>query len=297
MAFGQGQVSTEEVSFKKYIGVASVNVLAVNPTKEKLEEIYGRELSKAPEYTEETEINGEKVAKVRIDFVIKADNEKYKDADGKPVELISKISFFLANRYKYNSENTKVQVKDKYGRFAWVTVEQAKNHEIPQYSNGPANIDKNYKPAYDGEEDLINFVKTFLNIPSCQNYIDGKWVMKDADKLADCEASLDHISDYFKGDTSELSTILSYQPTNKVKVLFGIKNTNDGKQFQTVYNKMVLRNNVRDYGKLDANVKETQSRGSMSTSEFDCTDLHEYVVKATDLSKEEPSNAPIPTPW
>lgn len=297
MAFGQGQVSTEEVSFKKYIGVASVNVLAVNPTKEKLEEIYGRELSKAPEYTEETEINGEKVAKVRIDFVIKADNEKYKDADGKPVELISKISFFLANRYKYNSENTKVQVKDKYGRFAWVTVEQAKNHEIPQYSNGPANIDKDYKPAYDGEEDLINFVKTFLNIPSCQNYIDGKWVMKDADKLADCEASLDHISDYFKGDTSELSTILSYQPTNKVKVLFGIKNSNDGKQFQTVYNKMVLRNNVRDYGKLDANVKETQSRGSMSTSEFDCTDLHEYVVKATDLSKEEPSNAPTPTPW
>lgn len=297
MAFGQGQVSTEEVSFKKYIGVASVNVLAVNPTKEKLEEIYGRELSKAPEYTEEAEINGEKVAKVRIDFVIKADNEKYKDADGKPVELISKISFFLANRYKYNSENTKVQVKDKYGRFAWVTVEQAKNHEIPQYSNGPANIDKDYKPAYDGEEDLINFVKTFLNIPSCQNYIDGKWVMKDADKLADCEASLDHISDYFKGDTSELSTILSYQPTNKVKVLFGIKNSNDGKQFQTVYNKMVLRNNVRDYGKLDANVKETQSRGSMSTSEFDCTDLHEYVVKATDLSKEEPSNAPTPTPW
>lgn len=297
MAFGQGQVSTEEVSFKKYIGVASVNVLAVNPTKEKLEEIYGRELSKAPEYTEETEINGEKVAKVRIDFVIKADNEKYKDADGKPVELISKISFFLANRYKYNSENTKVQVKDKYGRFAWVTVEQAKNHEIPQYSNGPANIDKDYKPAYDGEEDLINFVKTFLNIPSCQNYIDGKWVMKDADKLADCEASLDHISDYFKGDTSELSTILSYQPTNKVKVLFGIKNSNDGKQFQTVYNKMVLRNNVRDYGKLDANVKETQSRGSMSTSEFDCTDLHEYIVKGTDLSKEESSSAPMPTPW
>lgn len=297
MAFGQGQVSTEEVSFKKYIGVASVNVLAVNPTKEKLEEIYGRELSKAPEYTEETEINGEKVAKVRIDFVIKADNEKYKDANGKPVELISKISFFLANRYKYNSENTKVQVKDKYGRFAWVTVEQAKNHEIPQYSNGPANIDKDYKPAYDGEEDLINFIKTFLNIPSCQNYIDGKWVMKDADKLEDCEASLDHISDYFKGDTSELSTILSYQPTNKVKVLFGIKNSNDGKQFQTVYNKMVLRNNVRDYGKLDANVKETQSRGSMSTSEFDCTDLHEYVVKATDLSKEESSNAPMPTPW
>lgn len=297
MAFGQGTVSTEEVSFKKYIGVASVNVLAVNPTKEKLEEIYGRELGKAPEYTEEAEINGEKVAKVRIDFVIKADKEKYKDTDGKPIELISKISFFLANRYKYNNENTKVQVKDKYGRFAWVTVEQIKNHEIPQYANGPANIDKDYKPAYDGEEDLINFIKTFLNIPSCQNYINGKWVMKDADKLADCEASLDHISDYFKGDTSELSTILSYQPTNKVKVLFGIKNSNDGKQFQTVYNKMVLRNNVKDYGKLDANVKDTQSKGSMSTSEFDCTDLHEYVIKATDLSKEELLCEPMLTPW
>ena len=39
MAFGQGQVSTEGGSFKRYIGVASVSVLAINPTKAELEKL------------------------------------------------------------------------------------------------------------------------------------------------------------------------------------------------------------------------------------------------------------------
>ena len=40
MAFGQGQVSSEGASIKRYIGVASVFVLAVNPLKEELEKLY-----------------------------------------------------------------------------------------------------------------------------------------------------------------------------------------------------------------------------------------------------------------
>jgi hypothetical protein len=304
MAFGQGQASSEGGSIKRYTGVASVFVLGVNPLKEELEKFYGRTLESAPEYVGEAEINGNKVPQVRLDFIIKADPDKYLGADNTPIDLVSKVTLYISKAYRYNKDNTKVQVKDKYGRFAWVTVEQAKAHEIPVYSNGsPANIDKDYKPAYVGEEELTKFLIAYLNIPSCQKYVDGKWVMLDADKLADCEASLEHIEDYFKGDVSELKTIIGYQPNNKVKVLFGVKTTDDGKQYQTVYTRMFLKNGVNDYSKLDKDVKSTQESGALSSSEFDCTELHEYVVSNTNFGINTPdSELPFAppsgnTPW
>ena len=305
MAFGQGQASSEGGSIKRYIGVASVFVLGVNPLKEDLEKFYGRTIESAPDYVGETEVNGTKVPQIRLDFIVKADPEKYLDQNNQPLELISKVSLFLSKAYKYNKDNTKVQVKDKYGRFAWVTVEQAKAHEIPVYSNGnPANIDKDYKPAYVGEEELIKFLVAYLNIPSCQKYVDGKWVMLEDSKLADCEAALEHIEDYFKGDVSELKTIIGYQPNNKVKVLFGVRNTDDNKQYQTVYTRMFLKNGVNDYSKLDKDVKQTQEAGALSSSEFDCTELHEYVVNSTDFGATPSGNDDLPfapaegtTPW
>lgn len=181
MAFGNGQISSEGSSIKRYIGVASVAVLAINPLKEELEKLYNRTLENAPEYLGETEINGTKVPQVRIDFIVKADPEKYLDANNQPLDFVSRVSLFIRKAYRYNRDNTKVQVIDKYGRTAWVTIEQAKAHEVPVYSNGPANIDKDYRPAYVGEEELIKFLIAYLNIPSCQRYVDGKWVMNDAD--------------------------------------------------------------------------------------------------------------------
>ena len=303
MAFGQGQVSSEGGSIKRYIGVASVSVLAINPLKEELEKLYNRTLENAPEYIGEAEINDTKVPQVRLDFIVKADPEKYLDANNQPLDFVSRVSLFIRKAYRYNKDNTKVQVIDKYGRTAWVTIEQAKAHEVPVYNNGPANIDKDYRPAYVGEEELIKFLIAYLNIPSCQRYVDGKWVMNDADKLSDSEAMLEHIEDYFKGDFSELKTIIGYQPNNKVKVLFGIRNTDDNKQYQTVYTRMFLKNGVTDYSRLDKDVKQTQESGALSTSEFDCTELHEYVVESTSFAPTGGNDMPFPpaaggqTPW
>ena len=298
MAFGKGTTSSEGTSIKRYVGVASVFVLGVNPLKEELEKFYGRTIENAPEYIGEAEVGDTKVPQVRLDFIVKADPDKYLDDADAPINFVNKVSIFLRKAYRYNKDQTKVQVIDKYGRTAWVTIEQAKAKEIPVYSNGPANIDKNYRPAYIGEEELIKFLIAFLNIPSCQKYIDGKWVMNDAGVLADSEASLDHIEDYFKGDVSELKTILSYQPNNKVKVLFGVKE-DDGKQYQTAYSRNFLKNGTNDYSRLDKEVKEVQNSGALANVVFDFTDLHEYVVESTDFNTDC-GNAPFPqeaTPW
>ena len=41
LTIGKTQESTETQEFKKYVGVGSSFVVAVNPTKKQLEEIYG----------------------------------------------------------------------------------------------------------------------------------------------------------------------------------------------------------------------------------------------------------------
>lgn len=288
MAFSKGVESTEGTPIKKYIGVAPVRVLAVNPTKEQLEKLYNTQLEKAPDYISELEVDGKKVPNVRLDFIVKTDAERCNGID-----FTTKLTFFVRKSYRYNRDQTKVQVIDKYGRTAWVTVEQAKNHEIPTYSNGqPANIDKDYRPAFVGEEDLTNFLKTYLNIPNVMKYVNEKWVM--TDKPADCEARLENVDKYFKGDFTELRNAIALQPNNKIKVMFGIRNTDDNKQYQTIYNQMFLRNSVTDYSKLDKDVQERKNAGAYSTTEFSIEPLKEYTVSATNFKEVNSSEAGSP---
>ena len=73
MAFSAGKESTEGGVIKRYIGVAPVKVLAVNPTKSELEAIYNTTLEKDVEYVGSKDVDGEKVPYVRIDFIVKTD--------------------------------------------------------------------------------------------------------------------------------------------------------------------------------------------------------------------------------
>ena len=302
MAFSKGTESTEGVNIAKYTGVASVYIKGVNPTKAELEKFYGRDIDNTPEYIGSADVNGNKIPQVRLDFMAVVDPEKYKDAEGKPLNLKTRVTLFLRNNFRV-SQAGKYQVIDKYGRTAWATEEEVAAKQIPVYSNGkPANISSEYRKAYYGEEDLIKFLIAYLNIPSCQRYVNGEWIMNEASKLADSEAYLEHIDDYFKGNFKELNDIISLQPNNKVKVLLGIRNTDDGRQYQTVYTRMFLKNSITDYSKLDKNLKEAQGAGALPTSEFEVADLHEYVVVPTDLSEQPSGDMPFPpaggsTPW
>ena len=285
MAVASGRKSTEGNAVKKYVGVGSVFVLSVNPNKAELEKLYNTQLENDPEYLGEVEVGEDKhkVQNVRIDFIVKTDAEK---CGG--IEFITKVAFFLRKEYRYNRDKTKVQVIDKYGRTAWVTIEQAKAHEIPVYKNGPANIDKDYRPAYHGEEELTNFIKAYLNIPNVMKYVNNTWVM--VDNPEDCEARLDSIAEYFKGNFRELREAIALQPDNKL--------------YQAVYNQMFLKNNITDYSKLDADLQERKAAGAYPTTEFTVGDLKEYNVEATDLSNSGASgDMPFPgndaggTPW
>ena len=289
MAFSTGKESSEGGAIKRYIGVAPVKVLATNPTKSELEALYNTTLEKDVEYIGTQDVEGKKVPYARIDFIVRTDAEK---CDG--IEMTTKVSYFIRKEYRFNGEKTKVQVIDKYGRTAWVTKEQANAHEIPEYKNGPANLDKDYRPCYVGEEDLTNFIKTYLNIPNVQKYVNGKWEL--VDNPAECEARLDGIDKFFAGDFKELKEIMSYQPNNKVKVLFGVRTTDDGKQYQAAYTQMVLRNGVTDFSKLDKDLQERKAAGAYSTTEFAVTPIHEYNVESTKVEDLPPATE-APAGW
>ena len=282
MAFGKAQVSKEATEIKRYTGVGSVFVVGVNPNKTELEKLYDRELDKDPEYI--TEKDG--VTSARIDFIIKTDPTA-KCNNG--IELLTKFSMFIRNEYRFNKDKTKVQVIDKYGRTAWVTKEQAKAHEIPVYKNGPANIDKDYRPAYVGEEDITNFLKLFLGISNVE-----KWVKNEAtgrrevvglvDNPQDCECRLENIEDYFKGKFNEIKGAINLMPNNKVKVLFGVRTTDEGKQYQDVYTRKFLSKAVSVYDKLSEDVQNNKDNGAYPNTEFVIADLQEYTVQATNFN-------------
>lgn len=293
MAFAHGVQFTEKSGANLYVGVGSMFVKAINPTKEELSKLYGREMDREPEYLGEITVNDTPVKTVRIEFAGITDPEK-----NNGIEKIARPSVTLRNQRRLNGDGTKVQVVDEYGRFAWVTLEQAEKHEVPMYKNGPANITANYREAYPGEEQLVGMIRAYLNIPNPMRYINNQWIM--IDNPEEAEARLDHIDDYFKGDFSELKQLLSYQPNNKMKILFGVRTTDDNKQYQDYFTDFVMKNSVSDYSKLEKELQDRMSNASegsrLKSTYFEVCPLKEYVVTPTKIESVEVQSA-TPASW
>ena len=269
----KANASSQGGEFKKFVGVGSFRVLGVNPSKEELEKFYGREQQNEPVYLKDKvdEKDGNKPYKqLRVAFMIQADKEY---EDGKPIKenagltepLKMMINFFIDSRYFYNRDKTKVQVIDKYGRTAWVTIEQCKNHQIPVYSNGPAKLDKDYRPALRGEEKLTEFILNYLNVSPIDTYNNNtnQWVTNPHPE--DCEGQLEKIQSYFKGDISELKEYCTYMPTNRLKICIGVQTDDQGRQFMTAYTNMTLRNGSKSYTRIKDDIDGSQSESVKST--------------------------------
>lgn len=306
MAVAKGQQFTEAAPRQLYIGMAAVKVLAVNPSKKELEKLYGREIENEPNYVTEAEItmpdgSKKKYPAVRITFICQIVPEK-----NNGIDAIIQHTIFLQQRYRQGSQSGKYQIIDPYGRTAWATKEEIEAKQIPQYANGPAAIDEDYRVALQGEENLTQFIKNLLNIPNVQNYVNDTWVDNPKVSKEDCLVRLDSIKEYFKGNFKELEEIISYQPENIVKICLGVRTTDDGRTHQTTYDGMSFKNAVTTYAKLDADIQTRKAAGGLANSEFEITDVHEYAVAPTDanaLAAAAAANspaaeeAPAEDPW
>lgn len=294
MAVKVGKESVEG-SFKMYKGMAAFNIVAVNPTKAELEALTGREIENDPEYVGKTDEGKEQV---RVVFYAKtAPDAKLNNG----IELLIPTSFMLTKDYRVGQTSGKYQIIDKFGRTAWATKEEVQSKSIPQYSSGPANISADYRPAWQGEEFLVDFLIQWLNIPNPANYKDGKWIMKE--DPSDSEVSLD-MAALFKGDVKELKELVTLASAYTVKGAVGIRtdNENGTRQYQAVFTRKFAKNAVTDYSRIDAAITEFQNAGGAPNTEFSTQPLHENVVEATSFTAPDndplgAATAPTATPW
>ena len=305
MAVARGQQSTEATEVKKYIGIGSVKVLAVNPTKAQIKELMGYEPQEEPKYVGTQEVDGKQINYARVDFIVQTDEEKT------GIKYTGRVTYFIRNQYRRGSQSGKYQVIDNFNNTAWATEDTIKAKEQVMYSNGPAKIIGEYRPAYVGEWALMNFIRQYLVIGSAgetngYDYINGTWVEKTGDALKDCECSftVDEIQKMFKGDFSAVKDAIALQPTNKVKVLFGVRTTDEGREYQDIYPDYVLRNSATSYSKLQEKVEDAKANGGLSNRIYEFCDLKEYKVEATDFSNTPETGDPFlnaantdATPW
>ena len=294
MAISRGNASKEAQEFKRFIGVCPVFVKAVNPNKAEHEKLFNTTLEEAPVYVQDKEDNdGNSYKNVRISVVLQPDTEKI----GFDMPLVT-MPLFITNQKQYGANSGKYQVVDKYGRFAWATEAEIFAKEIPTYSNGKkADISNDYRIAYVGEEDLTNFIRVFLCIPSITKWDNNeKCMVPNTDvKPEECECRLDieTFEKFFKGDFSEIKDILGFQPTNKVKVCLGVRTDANGKLFQSVYTKKFISNAATSYSNLDkalqADIAYATTHNKALSTEYSAKAVHEYSVTPTTFTASESS--------
>lgn len=271
---------------KKYVGVASINVLSINPNNEKLRK-YGWQI---PESAEEPEyIKSDKNGNpfTRVCFLV-----QIQDLEDKPVVA---MNFMCRNEKALSKDGTKCKIIDAYGRTAWATKEEIANKRIPQYKNGPANISTPYHICHVGEEELIGFLMKYLNITPLQVFDSTKkeYVMsKNPGRL-----TIDNWNAICTGNMRELAEYVAMMPDNRVKVIFGVQTTPENRTYQTFLNTGYIGNgampdvSTMEYGRARKLIDKYFEGRENNTTTFSAAPVKEWVETATDV-QESTSDLP-----
>lgn len=308
-------VESQSGNFKRYVGLAQSEILALNPTKKQLEEIYGREVQNDPEYTGTDDESG--VKWVRLDFIVKTLPEA---CNG--IEATSHATFTLRNELYYNRDKSKVRVIDSYGNSIWMETEAAKAKTVPTSNSGGAVKISDYRMAIKGEPELVDFLRKYFNTPDAFEYVNGTWglkKLKHQNELTKEEAEKDDILTFescmmafdkddfekmFKGDVSfvanEIARRKSLMPL-AVTLLYGVRTNDEGRQYQTVCTgyDMVLRKNAnaKALSYLERQLTSAKQSGMYANTDYRVQELQEYTVEPTNLESAESSNEPSTMPW
>lgn len=270
MAISIGKKSEESVqSFTKYIGVAPVFVLAVNPNKDKLQELRGFSPQEEPVYVYEKD----GVKYNNLTFVIKTDS-----SFGNGIETTELIKFFCTNEVRRTRDGEKVRVIDKYGESMWVTKDEYKNQVKKNRVIPP------FKPCHKGEEELIAFLKAWLNVDDSTTWDKDNKVWNPVSDLSKAECSLDW-EKLISGNITELSGYIKAVPDYEVKVCFGIKTTEDNRHYTEIFNRFFLKNASGAYYKFDNEIKNLKDVGMYPNTEFSTAMLHEWNLDKTVFEK------------
>lgn len=255
---GQGQ----QTEHAKKVGLFEANVIAINPTMEEYKDVLGMELkedSRSVEYLGKSQDGN---VTLRVDFWL----EEIKNKDK------FKVTFFLENKVRTNKDETKKQYINTVGTCSWASDA----NDLPTWFAA-----REYRVAFTGEEDLYNFVRTWL----------GNLDYRDAETTL----QLDWKS-LMKGNLKDLKSQIGGEYCTAVVALATIKSVvkdDEAKEYQSVYNKAFLASyNLKQFRLLDyssssvlGNIRNKKSKDLKPherfvlnvTGEYGCKDF--YVLK------------------
>ena len=225
-------------------GVANFNVILINPTREELD---SHNLTmKESEGNLDTK---EGVDRIRLDFFLK--NDKLG---------VQRMSLWVEKSHK-TSQNGNNQFINDYGQTCWAgSLEEAINKESAKTGNKWFKSE-GARLAYTGEEQLIEFIKSWLSVP------------------AGGIAKLDNIDSLFNGNVSEIKAIIKDYSDLTVQVYLY---AND-KGYQSVYTRHFERG-------ANKNMKRWYNYFEGLTTKFDRfvgTEIKEAVITPS-LEDSEP---------
>lgn len=256
------QSQGQQTEYAKKVGLFEANVVAINPTMEEYKDVLGMELkedSKAVEYLGTSQDGN---TTLRVDFWL----EEVKNKDK------FKVTFFLENKERTNKDATKKQYINNIGTCSW--ADDANN--LPSWFAG-----RDYRVAFTGEEDLYNFVRTWL----------GELDYRDAETTLQLEWKT-----LMKGNLKDLKSQIGGEYCTTVVALATIKTVvkdDAAKEYQSVYNKGFLASyNLKQFRLVDynspsvlSNVRSKKSKDLKPherfvlnvTGEYGCKDF--YIFK------------------
>jgi len=226
---GTKRETTGEGNSSKYVGLFESKVIAINPTIEEFKDKLGIELkedSKAAEYLGETRDGNNYL---RVDVWLEEVKTQQK----------LKVSFFLEDKERENKDGTKKQYINSVGICSWADDE---NNLADWFKK-----DRDYRVAYTGEEDLYNFLRTWL---SNLDYRDASTVLQlDWKKL-------------MKGNVRDLRDQIDGEWCNSIVSMATVitkEKEGETKEYQGVYNKAFIGGyGMKQFRNIDYNNQKTQ---------------------------------------
>jgi len=229
MAFNPNDSDTKVFKeIKLYTGLGNLKVVAINPTKQQLEEM-GFKPQNDPVYLTTEKVEDETVKKLRLDFHLQG------DGPNKGEVIKTKVAFFLEDQYRTNRDGDKAEWINDFGRTAWSLP--GTPEEPPTGLNWFDH--ETARRSHVGEADLHTFLINWLNIGP------------------DDEAKMENFLALFEENYEEVRGLLSGNSDNEVRVLLTVRDS----KYQGVYNKYFDRASNKRTNYWDSHIKNQTSNG------------------------------------
>lgn len=234
--------------FVKYVGFFKGKVVAINPDREDLNKLQGKESSeedKEIEYTGEKEgvrttrvtfwLEAEGKEGVYIPYTILLKEEPWRNKAGDKIQLVNQVGDSTWVEANEDNEFSKDELFENFTNFTNVKSWKLPSGEIVEkWKKGakPEEVellgDKEFRPAVVGESELLDFLKTWLNIELKDS---GANLLLDTNKLFG--GNVKELTSQIDGDFARPFVALAY---------VRVDDEDPDKQYQKVFRKFLPAN-------------------------------------------------------